>query len=42
MNALVIHGAFTEIVRRLYRAYTACARRFYGPLRFQRIGVPRV
>jgi hypothetical protein len=38
MNTVVIHGACMKIVRRLYRAYTACARRFNGALRFQRSG----
>jgi hypothetical protein len=34
MNAFVSHGACMEIVRRLYRAYTACVRRLYGALFF--------
>jgi hypothetical protein len=34
MNAMVSHSACTEIVRRLYRAYTACGRRLYGALFF--------
>jgi hypothetical protein len=35
MNAVVNHGACTEIVRQLYRAYTVYELRFYESLRFQ-------
>jgi hypothetical protein len=35
MSAVVINGACTEIVRRLYRAYTVYALRFYESLQFQ-------
>jgi hypothetical protein len=34
LNAVISHGACTEIVRRFFRAYTACVRRFYGALCF--------
>jgi hypothetical protein len=36
MNVMIIHGAFTEIVSRLYRNCTSFARRFYGALQLQR------
>jgi hypothetical protein len=35
MNAVIIQGAFTEMVRRLYRICTSFASRFYGVLQLQ-------